>query len=216
MYHSSWATMLHTHNTSLSPALSHLQWIQAKMKLSGNHAACRQRNAKALSAFDVDIDGDNPDTRYRTVREGSGASIFTIGYEGRDGEDLVTRLVDAGVEVLVDVRERPFSRKPDFRKRALQALCEESGVEYESWVRLGSTAHQRENLKATRDIGTFMKRFRDFAKRGRTEELESLGEFANKRTIALLCYERAHEECHRCVVADLVADEIDASVVAIL
>ena len=186
------------------------------MTHSGEHSARRRDNAEALAAFGVAVEDSNPDTVYRTIRSGEGASIFTIGYEGRSGDDLVAQLRDAGVDTLVDVRERPFSRKPDFRRKALEQLCVDAGIDYESWTRVGSTGHQRVTLKATGDIREFMRRFRDFVKRGRDEELDALAKRAEKGTIALLCYERSHDECHRCIVADLLADRMDATIVAIL
>ncbi|MCK4871715.1 MAG: DUF488 domain-containing protein [Phycisphaerales bacterium] len=150
------------------------------------------------------------------MRQGTGPTIFTIGYERRCGEDLIGDLLNAGVEALVDVRERPMSRKPDFRKAALQDLCEDSGIRYESWPRLGSTAHQRISLRDTGDLPEFRRRFRDLAKRRRAREIGALAHLARGESIALICYERVHSECHRSIVADLVADLCDASVVAIL
>lgn len=176
----------------------------------------RLANSTALAAFGVDATEEVGASRYRTIREGSGPSIFTIGYERRDGEDLVSALLDAGVDTLIDVRERPFSRKPDFRERALRASCEDAGIKYESWTRLGSTAHQRDELKDTGDLSGFMRKFRAFARRGRHEEIVELANESFDRTIALICYEREHEECHRCVVAELLADVNDASITAIL
>ncbi|MBI1367946.1 MAG: DUF488 family protein [Planctomycetes bacterium] len=186
------------------------------MKLFGEHQARRNRNSQALAAFGVAVSSASPDTVYKTVRDGDGHVVYTVGYEGRDGDDLISRLQDAGVGVLVDIREKPFSRKPDFRRTALQVRCEDAGIRYESWTRLGSTEHQRDMLKSTGDIREFMRRFRDFAKRGREDELDALAKLAVAESIALLCYERCHEDCHRCVVADMIADRIGATVVAIM
>lgn len=178
-------------------------------------AGRRRKNASALAAFGVTTDGQDT-LRYRTVREGSGPTIYTVGYERRSGDGLMGDLVDAAVQVLVDVRERPISRKADFRKSSLEALCREAGIRYESWTRLGSTAHQRDELRESGDFSTFRRRFRDLVKRGRTQEIEELAEQAKSETIALICYEREHAECHRSIVADLLADEVDACVIAIL
>lgn len=172
----------------------------------------RKENADALAAF-----GDVAEAlcACMTIREGSGPTVFTIGYEKRDGDDLIAALRDAGVEVLLDVRERPMSRKPDFRRSALEAACDEAGIRYESWPRLGSTGHQREQLKDTRDFSLFRKRFRELMVRSRATELDQLARFVEQNVVALICYEREHSECHRSVIADLLHDEIDASVVAI-
>jgi len=183
------------------------------MTLFGQMQARRSRNAEAFARLGVEV-GEGG-TVFREVRSGSTGTIFTIGYERRSLEDLIAHLRDAGVTRLVDVRERPMSRKPDFRKNILAAACEQAGIAYESWPRLGSTAAQREKLKTTGDVSHFMSRFRDFARRGRRAELEALSHLAQREPIALLCYERAHDECHRAVVADLTAEQTDASIVAI-
>ena len=41
---------------------------------------------------------------------------YTIGYEGRELEEFVARLREQQVEVLIDIREKPASRKPGFSK----------------------------------------------------------------------------------------------------
>ena len=47
------------------------------------------------------------------------STIVSVGYEGRSVDELVDALVDAGVSVLVDVRENAISRKRGLSKRAL-------------------------------------------------------------------------------------------------
>jgi uncharacterized protein (DUF488 family) len=47
------------------------------------------------------------------------------------------------------------------------------------------------------------------------EELERLAGVAKSKSTALLCYERLHEDCHRSIVADMLADLLDAGIVAI-
>ncbi len=174
----------------------------------------RAENDAALAAFG--LSGGPENSSYRTIRSGAGPTVFTIGYEKRDSEDLLARLIDAGVSGLVDVRERPFSRKPDFRRAALEGACTEAGIGYQNWTTLGSTGHQRDALKNSGDFATFRKRFRELLKRGRMTEIEELAQLANRETVALICYERCHDGCHRSIVADFVANENDATVTAIL
>jgi len=186
------------------------------MRTFGNPAAERRnRNSRALAVFGTNANVNGTSTACRIVRDGHGVTLYTIGYQGRDGDDLIACLIDVGVDVLADVRERPMSRRPDFRAAALQTRCEDAGIEYRSFVRLGSTEKQRDRLKATGDIDGFRKRFRVFAKRHRAEVVEDMANLARTRTIALLCFERLHEECHRSVVADLVADRLNATIAAL-
>ncbi len=56
--------------------------------------------------------------------------IAGIGYEGGTVEDVVARLVEAGVDTVIDVRETPWSRKPGLSKTKLRAFLEAAGIEY--------------------------------------------------------------------------------------
>jgi uncharacterized protein (DUF488 family) len=51
------------------------------------------------------------------------------------------------VEVLVDVREIPLSRKPGFSKHRLSATLENAGIEYRHVVNLGAPKKLRERLR---------------------------------------------------------------------
>ena len=187
------------------------------MKPYGQQLAERRaRNAKSLAAFGVNAADLEPDSYYREIRKGNGTSVFTIGYERRCGEELVSLLIDAGVETLVDIREKAMSRKPDFRGKALRTRCEDAGISYEPMPFLGSTEDQRKRLKESGNIGKFQRQFRVYAKRHMMDGVAVLAKLAKKRTVALICYERAHEDCHRNIIADLVADELNATVIAIV
>jgi uncharacterized protein (DUF488 family) len=136
----------------------------------------RKNNAGALAAFGLDEDENTYGSCYRVVHHGSGPSIFTIGYERRDGEDLFSMLIDSGVEVLVDVRERPMSRKPDFRKKALIEFCDEYGVDYCAMPELGSTGKLRDDLRDSGDFKKFRRKFRTLAKRMMEQPISQLAE----------------------------------------
>lgn len=189
------------------------------MEHFGNELAKRRsRNAAAIGrAFGISVaapPATGRSTNYRTVREGGATTIFTIGYEKRDGDGLISLLIDAGIELLADIREKPMSRVPDFRAAALRGLCENAGIEYRSWPELGSTEKLRENLKATGDFKRFESGFRGHVLRCGQHALKELAMAAKKKPTALLCYERLHEECHRSTVAELLADILDAGIVA--
>lgn len=186
------------------------------MRASGKQAADRRKaNQKSLEVFGAALADDVGEDSYRTVHESTGPALFTIGYERRSGEDLIAALLDAGVEALVDVRQRPMSRKADFRKKALEASCTEAGVDYVGMPELGSTDALRDRLKETGDFRMFAKAFRQHVRRKAIEAIDSLAELASERSVALLCYERQHDECHRSVLATILAERDGFSVVAI-
>jgi uncharacterized protein (DUF488 family) len=149
------------------------------------------------------------------IRKGTATSIYTIGYERRDGEDLLSVLLDQGVKAAADIRERPISRKPDFRAAALREICRTAGIEYQPWPMLGSTARQREELHASGDFRGFADKFRTYALDTTRVDLASLGQSCLQIPTVLLCYERLHEDCHRSVIAEFLVEKTDATIGAI-
>lgn len=177
-----------------------------------------RNSAEIQRDFGVSISGTgsaSAGTHYRIIRPGGRAVIFTIGYEKRDGEGLIALLQDASVEMLADIREKPFSRVPDFRAAALRGYCENARIQYTHWPRLGSTEPLRDALKSSGDFSRFERGFRKHMKKYGGEELERLAGKARSKPTALLCYERLHEDCHRSIVAEMLADLLDAGIVAI-
>lgn len=183
------------------------------MNLSGELQKKRAANARSLAAFG--IQATEAGGAIRTIRKGGQTTVFTVGYERRDGEELMSLLLAHGIKALADVRERPMSRKPDFRAAALKQACENAGIEYQSWPTLGSTGEQREELHDSGDFAAFEQKFRAYAKATMTRDLTRLAKMVTSQSTVLLCYERSHEECHRSVIADLVADKVGASIIAL-
>lgn len=126
--------------------------------------------------------------------------IVTIGYEGADFDDFLATLEAIGVTTLLDIRELPISRRPGFAKTALREGLAGVGIDYRHEPRLGSPKSIRHKL---RDDGNYDRFFRDFdrylGKQG--ELLDTLADELTG-TVALLCYERDYNTCHRKSVAD--------------
>lgn len=131
-------------------------------------------------------------------------SLATIGYEAQTQEQVIDKLVRAGVEVVVDVRAIAASRRAGFSKNVLAASLAEAGIDY---VHL-------------RDLGT-PKSGRDAARKGRVAEMRRIYEahlaepatqlqlaqaagIARDRATALLCYEADPAGCHRRIVAERI------------
>ena len=59
------------------------------------------------------------------------AAIYTVGHSTRSADELVALLRDAHVEVLVDVRRFPASRRhPQHNRGALERTLPEAGISY--------------------------------------------------------------------------------------
>lgn len=65
-------------------------------------------------------------------------TILTVGHGNLSQDALVRHLLDAGVERVVDVRSRPYSRwHPHFNRRRIAEAMTEAGVTYEWEPALG-------------------------------------------------------------------------------
>jgi uncharacterized protein (DUF488 family) len=178
-----------------------------RRKAPASQAPAREPRARAAAI--------PPETGHVAIRRGGPPTIFTIGYQGRDGDEVVSLLLEAGVEHLADIRAKPVSRNPEFRGGPLRRRCEAAGIEYGAWQSLGTPDPIRARVKATRDYATFHRDVRANAIESIGEALDELAAVARTKRVALLCLERAHDECHRADIAELLADRIGAGITAI-
>jgi len=130
--------------------------------------------------------------------------LFTIGYEGTAINDFIQELKKANVNVLLDVRELPMSRRKGFSKTALGNSLTKAGIRYQHEKKLGSPKKIRHQL---REDGNYSRFFKSFGKHLSEQSalLETLA-CELKGNVALMCYEKHHEECHRHSVANALAD----------
>lgn len=137
--------------------------------------------------------------------------LLTVGYEGRTVPELVVLLQGARVEVLVDVRERPQSRRPAFNKSRLARALRSAGVRYAHVRALGSPAAIRHAAQADGNFARFMRKFKAYLN-GQADQVTRVARLALKRRVCLLCFERSASMCHRTEVADRVHAECGGEV----
>lgn len=136
--------------------------------------------------------------------------IFTLGYEGRDAEEVLDRLAAERIKLLIDVRYRPQSRKRGLSKNALTQGCDERGISYLHERDLGTPP---EILKEHRETGFYdWDAYLSFL-RSKEETLESVSEMAASSRACLLCYEADASECHRRFVAEEIKNRTGISVI---
>lgn len=132
-------------------------------------------------------------------------TVMTIGYEGLDLEHFLKFLTFNEVEVLVDVREIPLSRKKGFSKSLLAETLEDNGIGYQHIKALGSPKPIRDRLKSDWDYDAFFSAYDDYLET-QDEALDALGEIIeDHRKVCLMCFESSHDQCHRSHVAKRIA-----------
>jgi hypothetical protein len=127
--------------------------------------------------------------------------IYTIGYEGRTVQELLHELVRNGVELLVDVRLTPLSRKKGFSKNALAAALRDVGVEYRHQPGLGNPKDNREAFRKGHESARA--RYRTHVTDDAQPVIDETIEMAQHQRVALLCFEREHSECHRSCITEI-------------
>ena len=131
-------------------------------------------------------------------------TIYTISYEGRSLEQFLADLRAAGIRLLVDVRETPFSRKPGFSKNALAACLRGVDMEYRHLRPLGCPRPIRDQYRKDGDWERYTRGFMAHLHEQQVATAE-LAALVSAKPAALLCYEADFNRCHRTYVARAVA-----------
>ena len=114
-------------------------------------------------------------------------TLFTFGYSGIDDADALRRLIGgAPIADVVDVRLRPFGRRPFNGATACQALIESLGPTYRWDQRLGNLAYetggvQIKNIEAIETV---------------------LAALRAGRNVALMCVCPQPKDCHRLTLCE--------------
>lgn len=127
--------------------------------------------------------------------------FMTIGYEGRTLEMFISLLKNRGVELLIDVREIPISRKKGFSKNALKESLESSGIKYVHLQKLGSPKNIRNEYKSGGSEELFFESYSNYVDTIDDEFMKLLG-YVHTYSSAIMCFERDYIHCHRKILAE--------------
>jgi len=139
------------------------------------------------------------------LRGMSDLTIFTIGHSTRSLDELAGLLEAHGIELLVDVRRFPASRRhPQFQAEALGRGLTDRGIDYLWLEELGG---RRAGLgDASPNQGLEQRGFRGYADHMMSESFRSeakrLIAEARRRRTAMMCAEAVYWRCHRRLIAD--------------
>lgn len=131
-------------------------------------------------------------------------TLFTLGYQGHSIVTLLDLVRTYGISTLIDVRERPYSRKPDFSKLRLAAHLAAEQISYVHLVALGTPKPLRDEVRRTKNYPAFFAAVTPLVE-AEEEALQEALALARTTPCALLCYEGPVETCHRLAVADALA-----------
>jgi uncharacterized protein (DUF488 family) len=133
--------------------------------------------------------------------------LCTIGYEKRYLNEYIKLLLEHRVAVVLDVRETAWSHKPGFSKTAFSAGLRAAGIEY---VHLPIAGNPKWLRNASADHADCLDRYREYLA-GRPDVMVALDAVLAEHgvatcRIALTCFERHPDDCHRGVLAEAWAE----------
>lgn len=131
--------------------------------------------------------------------------LYTLGYEGAAQDALFQTLLYHDVQALLDIRERPQSRKPGFSKTALGLAATGYGLQYAHIRALGTPRDIRYRRKMDHDAAAFREGFLEYLAT-QDEAMTALVARVPQDRCCLLCYEADAQECHRWFVAERAAE----------
>ena len=136
-------------------------------------------------------------------------TVWTVGHSTRSGEEFVQILKAHGIQVLVDVRSFPGSRRyPQFNRATLAESLQQAGIEYRHEPRLGG---RRTPRKDSHNTAWKNASFRAYADHMESEEfrngVKGLLELASNRRTAVMCAEALWWRCHRKLISDYLKTE---------
>jgi len=133
------------------------------------------------------------------------ATLHTIGHSTRTLEELITVLRANKIEVLVDIRSFPVSRRlPHFNRESLEQSVQQAGMRYVWMKSLGG--FRKKIREDSPNLALRNASFRNYADYMLTQEFEEaatdLIHLAENSGTAYMCAERVWFQCHRMLVSD--------------
>lgn len=130
--------------------------------------------------------------------------IFSIGHSTRTLNELIEMLQSFSVEVLVDIRSYPGSRRyPHFNKENLIIELPQNSISY---IHLPSLGGRRKTSCDSKNTAWKNDAFRGYADYMETESfvkgMNELEEMGLKNKVAYMCSEAVWWRCHRSLVSD--------------
>lgn len=131
--------------------------------------------------------------------------LYTIGHSTRSLKEFLDILSEYEIELLVDIRHFPGSRKfPHFGQKSLKAALKRRSIKYLHLESLGGRRRPQPDLAV--NLGWRNTNFRGYADYMRTKEfregLKTLMEKSKLQTTVIMCAEAVPWRCHRSLVGD--------------
>lgn len=137
-------------------------------------------------------------------------TLYTLGHSNRTKGEFREVLTSWQIELLVDVRRYPQSRRyPWFNQGNLEDRLERSGIEYTHLPEVGGFRDEPDDIEPDQ-VGGLPSKWRAYGHYMSTDQYRNaIGELMDMATqispAAIMCAEREPDQCHRQFICDVFA-----------
>jgi len=133
------------------------------------------------------------------------ATIYTVGHSTRELADFTALLQAHAIDVLVDIRAFPMSKRlPHFNRERLEMWLPDAGITYLWKKELGG--RRKKTLADSPNVALRNDSFRNYADYMLSPEFQTaateVARLADTQHVAVMCAERMWFQCHRMLVSD--------------
>ncbi len=131
-------------------------------------------------------------------------TVWTIGHSTRTLEGLIEMLHSFQIEMVVDIRSYPGSRRyPQFNKEALKISLPKNNIQYIHLKELGGRRKVNPDSKNTAWRHIAFRGYADYMETDAFKEgIKDLEAIALQQSTAYMCSEAVWWRCHRSMVSD--------------
>jgi len=140
-------------------------------------------------------------------------AAFTAGYEGKSIDAFLQKLMAAGIERIIDVRNNPISRKYGFSKEVLNRLSSRVDIEYVHIPDLGVPPSFRRSLDTFDDYLDLMSYYESSILPSVPSFRRRAARLLKERPSVLVCFEADSNYCHRARLAKVLSSDTGLEVV---
>ncbi len=134
-------------------------------------------------------------------------AIYTAGYERLSVDSFLDRLIQNGIQRIIDVRNNPVARRYGFHKSTLTRLGNRVGVQYVHVPELGIQSALRKNLSSPEDYDALFDRYATKTLANETLAINRVAKLMAEKASVLICMEADPRFCHRSRLAETVSQE---------
>jgi uncharacterized protein (DUF488 family) len=134
--------------------------------------------------------------------------LFSIGYEGSSIENYMNRLIKNNIKTVIDVRKNPISMKPGFSKNQMKNILKKLSINYIHLPEFGIPTTLRNDYltKEKKDYAALFEVYQKEILGNLNESKSQLKNLVEGQRVALTCFEKDPEFCHRKFVSEAIED----------